>query len=285
MPDNSFRHQTGDLPGSTGETLFTQRWIPEAPSRGRLLVITGLGEHSGRFNNLVESLIPLGYSVFSWDHPGHGRSEGTPGHIANFAELLDPALSFLGRITEENPLVPTFIFGHSMGGLLAVRLCQVKQPDLAGVILSSPSFSVPDNVSPLTLFLGSLTSRFLPRLPLSRLDPKMLSRDPEVVSEYQEDPLVYTGTYTARLGVTLLNEIERAFQEADRFQPPLLTLIGEQDQISLPEDGRRFHEQAGSKEKTLISYPEDHHELINEPDHQAVLADIAGWMDDRAPSV
>ena len=284
MTDNAYRHRTGTLPGSTGETLFTQRWIPEAPSRGNLLVIPGLGEHSGRFIPLVNALVPLGYSLFSWDHPGHGRSEGTPGHIDHFAELLDPALSFLGRIIEEDPLVPTFIFGHSLGGLLAVRLCQEKQPDLAGVILSSPSFSVPENISPLTLFLGGLTARFFPRLPLSRLDPEMLSRDPEVVSAYREDPLVYTGAYTVRLGMTLLNEIERAFQEADRFQLPLLTLIGEQDQISLPEDSRRFHEQAGSKEKTLISYPEDHHELINEPDHQAVLADIAGWMDDRAPS-
>jgi len=284
MTDHKFRHRTSTLAGSRGETLFTQSWHPEAPSRGNLLVIPGLGDHSGRFGNLVEEMVPLGYSVFSWDHTGHGRSEGTPGHIRSFAELLDPAAAYLKTITEQEPQVPVYIFGHSMGGLLAVRLCQERQPDPAGVILSNPSFSVPEGVSPLTVTLGHLLSRLLPRMPLSRLDPEMLSRDPEVTADYREDPLVYTGSYSARMGMTLLDEIDRAFQQAERFDAPLLTLIGEQDRISFPEDSRHFHEQAGSREKTLITYPKDRHELINEPDHPAVLGDIAAWMDERMPA-
>jgi alpha-beta hydrolase superfamily lysophospholipase len=285
MTDHNFRHRTDTIAGARGETLFTQSWHPEAPSRGNLLVIAGLGDHSGRFGNLVEEMVPLGYSVFGWDHTGHGRSEGTPGHIGSFAELLDPAAAYLKRITAQEPQVPVYIFGHSMGGLLAVRLCQERQPDPAGVILSNPSFSVPEGVSPLTVTFGRLLSRVFPRMPLSRLDPEMLSTDPEVVADYRSDPLVYTGSYSARMGMTLLDEIDRAFEKAASFQPPLLTLTGALDRISFPEDSRRFHEQAGSREKTLITYPEDRHELINEPDHPAVLADIAAWLDERTPAV
>jgi alpha-beta hydrolase superfamily lysophospholipase len=284
MTDFTFHHRTDTITGARGEALFTQSWHPEAPSRGNLLVIAGLGDHSGRFGNLIEEMVPLGYSVFGWDHTGHGRSEGTPGHIRSFAELLDPAAAYLKKITEQEPHVPVYIFGHSMGGLLAVRLCQERQPDPAGVILSNPSFSIPEGISPLTVALGRVLSRVVPRWPLSRLDPEMLSRDPEVTADYREDPLVYTGSYSARMAMILLDEIDRAFQRAERFLPPLLTLIGAQDRISFPQDSRRFHEQAGARDKTLLTYPEDRHELINEPDHTAVLTDMAAWMDERTPA-
>lgn len=284
MTEQDYFHHTGTLTGRQGDILFTQHWEPTAPHRGNLLVFHGLGDHSGRYLNLVQALLPLGYSLFSLDHTGHGRSGGTPGHIDNFSDLLDPAVRMLAEIRDKNPHVPTFLFGHSLGGLLAVRLCQIKHPEPAGVILSNPSLNVPDGVSPLTIMAGRLLSRFLPKLPLSRLDPGMLSRDPEVVSGYQNDPLVYQGAFSSKLAATLLDQIDLAFEEMEQFTPPLLTLIGEQDRISFPADTRRFHEGCGSIEKTIITYPLDLHELINEPDHHSVLQDIAAWMDDRVPS-
>ncbi len=279
QPDWKMQKET--IQGPMGNRLFFQSWLPASPGKARLLVVHGLGEHSGRYQNLVDYLLPRGYAVFGLDHPGHGRSEGTPGHINRIEELLLPLRLVIEKLISSDPALPLFLFGHSMGGLLAARLLLDHPPPIRGAILSSPSFSIPESSSALTVALGKLLSGFAPKLPLTSLDISQLSRDPKVVKNYQDDPLVFHGKFSARFAVELLSTIQAVRKRAPEFTLPLLLLGGGEDGIALEKDTRSVVAAISSQDKTLRIYPNLRHELISEPERDRVLADITHWLDER----
>lgn len=267
--------------GPGGREIYFQGWLPEGNLRGCLLILHGLGEHSGRYHNLIDYLVPEGFGLYGFDFPGHGRSDGTPGHISSVEDFSPPIQRAAAEIVKRHPGVPFFLWGHSMGGLLAIKYIQDQQTPFWGVIISSPSLSTPQSVTPLTVLLGNILSLFFPHFPLSALDPNQLSRDPAVVQDYQEDPLVYQGKYSARLAVELLKTMTRVKSRAADFTHPVLLLIGGEDQISLAADTLEFSEDLGSVDKTVLFFEEFQHELINEPGKEKVLEKVLTWLNER----
>ncbi|MDZ7844570.1 MAG: alpha/beta hydrolase [Anaerolineales bacterium] len=267
--------------GPGEQEIYSQSWLPEGNLRGCLLILHGLGEHSGRYYNLIDYLVPEGFGLYGFDFPGHGRSEGTPGHIASVEDFFPPVQRAAAEIVKRHPSIPLFLWGHSMGGLLAIKYIQDQQTPFRGVILSSPSLSTPQSANPLTVLLGNIFSHFFPRFPLSALDHSQLSRDPAVVEDYREDPLVYQGKYSARLAVELLKTIAQVKSRAADFTHPVLLLIGGADQISLAPDTLEFAEDLGSVDKTVLIFKEFQHELINEPGKEQVLDKVLTWLNER----
>jgi len=270
------------IPGPEGQDLFTRRWLPDRPLRGRILIAHGLGEHSGRYGNLISYLLPKGFALYGIDQPGHGKSPGTPGFAASIEQLLAPLTAMTDRLLREHPDVPLFVFSHSMGGLLTLRVLLDQSPPLQGAILSSPSLSTPESASSLTIAIGQVLSKLFPKMPLSELDLEQLSKDPSVVSAYREDPLVFHGKYSARLAIELLNAIaELKNRPSLEIQTPLLVLAGGEDRIAFAEDTRAVLDRIQAPDKKFILYPTLRHELINEPERDQVLEDISSWLGKR----
>jgi len=286
MAETTISHHTSTIPGPRDHTLFTQSWLPETGwegARGCLILIHGLGEHTGRYQNLVQSILPLGFCLTGLDHLGHGRSEGIPGHIQQFSDLQNPVSSLIEGLRKEHEDLPLFLFGHSLGGLIAAHYTISEDPDLEGVVLSSPGVGIPESVNALTVFLTRTLSQHLPRLPLSSLDPEQISRDPEVVENYRQDPLVHHGRFSARMGAELLEAVQFVQRKTERFQLPLLTMLGTGDKLALPKNTRAFHQEVGSADKTLREYHGFYHELINEPGKARVLRDLHHWLEAHLP--
>ena len=270
------------IPGPEGQDLFVRRWLPDRQPRGAILIAHGLGEHSGRYGNLINHLLPKGFALYGFDQPGHGKSPGTPGFAASIEQLLAPLTAMTDRLHREHPKVPLFIFSHSMGGLLTLRVLLDHSPSLQGAILSSPSLSTPESASSLTIAIGQLLSKLFPKMPLSELDLDQLSTDPSVVSAYREDPLVFHGKYSARLAIELLNSIaELKNRPSLEIQTPLLVLAGGEDRIAFVEDTRAVLDIIQAPDKKFILYPTLRHELINEPERERVLEDINSWLERR----
>ncbi len=270
------------IPGPGGQDLFARRWLPDRPPRGAILIAHGLGEHGGRYGNLISHLLPKGFALYGIDQPGHGKSPGTPGFAASVEQLLAPLTAMTDRLHREHPDVPLFTFSHSMGGLLSLRILLDRPPPLQGAILSSPSLSTPDSASSLTIAIGQVLSKLFPKMPLSELDLDQLSKDPSVVSAYREDPLVFQGKYSARLAIELLNAIaELKNRPSLEIQTPLLVLTGGEDRIAFAEDTRAVFDSIQAPDKKFILYPTLRHELINEPERDQVLEDIGSWLEKR----
>jgi len=240
--------------------------------------VHGFGEHSGRYTNIVQALIPHDIAVCAFDLRGHGRSSGQRGHVQHWSEFRQDVRAFLRHVRETVAAVPLFLFGHSMGGLIVLDYALAYPEGLAGVIASGPVLGQP-GVSPVLLWLSRVISRLYPRFSLNtHLDASALSRDPEVVRAYEADPLVHSKA-SARLGTELTATVERVQAQASQWHLPLLILHGSEDRLAPPEGSRAFFERVPIEDKTYMVYPGGYHESHNDIHKDQAIGDLLRWLE------
>ncbi|MEM7539235.1 MAG: lysophospholipase [Chloroflexota bacterium] len=192
------QHQEGFFNGIRNTNIYYQYWRPEKP-KAVVLIVHGLSEHSGRYMNVVNRLVPAGYAVYSLDHLGHGRSDGTKVHVETFADYTETLKLYFDIVhtkevgTKETADYPFFLLGHSMGGLIASAYLLEHQADFIGAILSAPAIKPPGEVPFFIKPIARFMSKYLPKREFVQLDTDAVSRDPDVVKAYVDDPLVYLG--------------------------------------------------------------------------------------------
>lgn len=277
------KHQEGVFMGVRDASLYYQGWLPEVEIRAVLLVVHGLAEHSGRYMNLVNRFVPFGYAVYGIDHIGHGRSEGRRLFVDSFVDYTEPLGTYADMVRCWQPGKPVFLVGHSMGGLIGALHLIAHQNDLAGAVLSGPAVKAPGDIPKAVILIGRVLSTLFPRLGLVPLEAEGVSRDPAVVKAYLDDPLVYRGKMTARLGAEMLGAMERIGAEANRITLPLLILQGGADRIVDPSGAQMLYEKVASSDKKLIVYEGFYHEVFNEPEHDRVLSDVEQWLEGHFP--
>ena len=270
---------------SCGSELFYQAWRPGSAPRAVLVITHGLGEHGGRYARLVDHLVPRGFAVYAFDHRGHGRSPGQRGHVASWDQYHRDLDGFLRKVRREVPDVPLFLLGHSMGALIGLDYALEGSPEdavgLSGLILSGVPLDPVGVAKPWLVSTARLLSRVLPRVPMRvGLDPAALSREPEVVQSYRDDPLVHAWA-TPRWGTEALAAIGRAGRNLARLRLPLLVIHGGADRLSSPEGARALAAGAGSSDKTLRIYEGACHEPHNDLCWEEVVEDVASWMEAR----
>ncbi len=274
-------HQEGDFKGIRDLKIYYQCWLPEKDPKAVLLIVHGLAEHSGRYMNLVNHFVPLGYAIYGVDHIGHGKSAGSRVYVERFEDFTDTLKDFSHMIRDWQPKKPIFLIGHSMGGLISSIYLLDHQDELSGAVLSGPSVKIPDNISSVTILAGKLFSTLMPKLGLLALEADGVSRDPEVVKAYINDPLVYTGKITARLAAELLKAMKSAAAGASKITLPILIAQGSEDRLVDPDGAQMLHDTVGSVYKTLKIYDGLYHEIFNEPEHHKVLGDVEAWLESR----
>ncbi|MDI6894884.1 MAG: lysophospholipase [Bacillota bacterium] len=273
-------HRTGALPGARGAELFWQCWRPPGP-RGVFLVVHGLGEHSGRYQNVVDALEGLPLSIWAHDLRGFGRSTGQRGHVDSFWDYMEDLDSFLELVRTEEGELPAFLLGHSFGGLVALHYALCRPGRLAGLVLSSPCVGLALEIPRWKRNAGMLLARFLPRFSMPNgIDPTLLSRDAEVVQRYRRDPLV-TDRVSARLFAEMLSGMARVARRAVQLDAPcLLLLAGEDGLVSVPVAENVFV-RLGTHDKEMHVYPGYFHELFNEEAKEEPLGRLRQWLEQR----
>ena len=272
------QHTEGKFAGADSTGLYYQSWKPINGSRAAVAIVHGFGEHSGRYPNVVNYLVPSGYSVYGFDHRGHGRSPGKRGHINKWSEYRDDVRAFIRFIRQHELNRPIFLLGHSLGGLIALEYVLHDFSGLAGVIASGPVLSRA-RISPLLAVLAKLLSRVAPDKAIkTHLDASTISRDPAVVSAYQSDPLVHSYG-TPRLSTEINAAQEWTNAHASDLKLPLLLILGGKDKLVPPEGGRRFFANVTFADKELLEYPGAFHEPHNDVISDQVMSDLASWLD------
>ena len=176
---------------------------------------------------------------------------------------------------------PLFLLGHSLGGLIATVYALHHQDALDGLVLSSPSV-MPATLSAATLRAGRFLSRWASNLPMVALRLDAVSRDPDVVAAYRADPLVHLGKVRARTGSEILRAIDEVQRDISRLRLPVLAIQGTVDKLVDPGAAQWVDGHVGSSDHTLHIYDGLYHEVFNEPERDAVLDDVAGWLDAHA---
>jgi alpha-beta hydrolase superfamily lysophospholipase len=261
--------------------LYFQSWLPEGPAKANVVLIHGFGEHSGRYPNVVNKLVPEGFAIYSFDHRGHGHSaENLLAHVNSWSEYLGDVDAFLNMVRQRTADLPLFLMGHSMGGLIVLGYALDHPQGLKGVIASGPAVGDVD-APKILLLIGRIFSRILPSISMdSGLNVDAISRDPEVVKAYAEDPLVFSKA-SARWSTELTSAIERARARASQFQLPLLIIHGEADTLVPQEGSRFFFDRVQHEDKERIVYEGGYHEPHNDIQFEQVTADLLRWLEDH----
>ncbi len=265
-----------------GLQLYVQKWLPDVPTRAVIAIVHGLGEYSGRYMNLVNHLVSRGHALCGFDLRGHGRSPGPRGHIDRWEDYREDLRSFLEWIPTWEPAQPRFVLGHSMGALVVLDFVLRHPRGLAGTIVSGAPIEPVGVASPLLVSMARLLSRFWPRFPLPLdLETAALSRDPDVVRAYEEDPLVH-GKASARWGSESLDTLDWTKEHASDVRLPLLMIHGGADRINAVEGSRAFFEAVPYPDKELRVYPDVYHEPHNDLGWEEEARDIERWIESQA---
>jgi len=273
------KHQEGFFKGVRDANLYFQSWLPESEPRAVLLMVHGLAEHSGRYRNVVDHFVPLGYAVYGIDHLGHGKSDGTRVYVERFDDYTNTLKVYFDMIHGWQPEKPIFLVGHSMGGLISAVYLLDHQAELTGAVLSGPAVKIPSNITPVILLMGKMLSALIPRFGLLRLDADGVSRDPGVVKAYVSDPLVHTGKTTARLAAEMLKVMQTISRQAAKITLPIMIVQGSADKLVDPAGAQMLFDAVSSADKEIRIYDGLYHEVFNEPEHDKVLRDIEIWLE------
>ena len=278
-----------------GEILALYHWQAEqstkqpgdvgAPSRGVVLLVHGLGEHAGRYDQVANKLRQWGFDVCAYDQRGHGESTGLPGTLPNSSALLDDLAEVVDNTRQQYPKLPLILLGHSLGGLVVSRFVSLSMRRVDAVVLSSPALDAGLNIFQ-KLLLGVLPG-IAPNLRVGNgLDPNYISRDPQVVRAYLADRRVHK-KISPRLGQFIAAAGPATVAAADRWSTPTLLMYAGADKLVNPAGSRRFAalaaESRAVKPGTVTAKCFDgyYHELFNEPQPAPVFGLLKSWLDAR----
>lgn len=262
-------------------TLHTECWYPnrsisEQPKS--VYILHGLGEHSGRYQRLVKQLNSLGYIVGAHDHPGHGRSEGERGVVASEALFVDATEQAFNAFADETNTQP-ILFGHSLGGVVAVKSVLEKRVNASGLILSAPAFSPQISIANQykVRLLTLIAPNFTQELPYV---PGRLTHDQSEEDKGKDDALNH-GFKSAGLVNWLVNAGRDAEAGASDITIPTLVLVAGADAVVHADNAKHFADNLPQGIGTTIVYSDYYHEILNETEarRMKVHEDIEHWLD------
>jgi acylglycerol lipase len=271
------QHSEDSIQSADGLKLYYQTWRPDATPKAVVQVFHGFGEHSGRYLNVVNELIPRGYVIYAMDHRGHGKSEGIQLYVKKFDEYVEDQKLFFDLISQKEPNLPHFILGHSMGSTIG-ELYAVAYPDkIKGLVLAGTAIKL-GALHGFMKAVASFIALLGPKMRLTQDLAPQLSHDPEVVKAYREDPLVFKKP-TIKLGIAFANAIAKAKGLLGQIKIPTLVQSGSEDKAMLGTE--EFKDLLTVSDKTVKIYDGLYHEVYNEleKDRKVVLKDLGDWLD------
>jgi alpha-beta hydrolase superfamily lysophospholipase len=259
-----------------GTPLFVRDWPLETPGRGGVVLMHGLGEHSGRYMHVARFFNERGWAVRAYDHRGHGRSGGPRGDVPDADAMLRDAKLVIEDFAANFPN-PPLLLGHSMGGLIAAHYATRGISPLRGLILSSPALRIRLNGGQKILL--KILSAIAPGFGAPNgLNSNYLSHDRAVVDAYNNDPLVHRKT-SPRLLLGMLDAVEYAQSHAPAMKLKTLLLVAGDDHFVDPAGSEAFFNHFPPKIGTMHRYPALYHEIFNEIEAKQVFDDMREWVD------
>ncbi|KAK1298057.1 hypothetical protein QJS10_CPB14g00343 [Acorus calamus] len=267
---------------SRGLEIFCKSWLPENASVKAIICFC---------HGTARKIASSGYGVFAMDYPGFGLSEGLHGYIPSFDSIVNDVIEHFSKI-KENPeyqSLPSYLFGQSMGGAVALNV-HFKQPNAwSGAILLAPMCKIADDVEP-SWILKQILIGVAKILPKSKLVPdrdlaEMAFRDPKKIKMAAYNVIAYKDKPRLGTALELLNTTDEIDKRLENVSLPLLILHGEADIVTDPSVSKALYEKAKSSDKKLLLYKDARHALL-EGEYDdiilQVLEDIVSWLDEHS---
>jgi len=276
MKENTFNWQT-----KANLNIYAKEWIPEK-TKAVICLVHGLGEHVGRYEHVAEYFGNHGYAMIGNDHHGHGKSGGKRGHVPDYETFMEEISQLVVMATERHPDKPIFLYGHSMGGNLAMNYVLQRHPQIAGMVTTGPAIRVPKANQPSAALMtfAKIMDKIYPSLQQPNgLDEKGVCADPAVVEKYKADPLVHD-KISIRTALGLLSKGEYLDNYSGKMPIPTLLMHGEKDTLTDPDGSIEFAKRV-KENLTFRLWNGLLHEIHNEPQQNQVFEYTLNWMNSK----
>lgn len=267
MSDNFFEYDS---------ERYHYRYFTGNTSNAIILLIHGLGEHVGRYEQWAKRFNPYNYAVCALDLPGHGLSYGKRGHVKQIENIYDIIDIFIDKIKEDFPEKPIILYGHSMGGNIAANYLIKRTPSVKALILSSPWIRLAIKPNFFKFQFGKLMYKLYPKFSdKTGLDPNFISRIPEEVNLYKYDKLVH-GRITPALFFPLFFNGLALLSKTKKIYCPTLVFHGSGDNLTSHKASEQFA--LGNDKIDFVSYEGGFHELHHDVCRDELFENILDWL-------
>lgn len=247
------------------------KWEADGEAKAVIVMIHGAFEHHGRYGWLIEKWRKDGFHIIMGDLPGQGMTSRTNrGHIDSFEDYLLECKHWILAAYEFN--LPVFLFGHSMGGLIAIRMLQEEQLNLAGIILSSPCLGLMNQPKKSADLFTRVLNLVSPSFKVSSgISLEQVTRNVDVREADANDNL-----YIKKVSVRWYRELDQAMDQAfenieQTFDIPLLLMQAGEDLVVDKKAVKEWFNHVPLSEKRFKEWPDCYHEIFNEPEREEVF--------------
>ncbi|GAB5493469.1 MAG: monoacylglycerol lipase [Phototrophicaceae bacterium] len=270
---------TDSFIASDGTKIHTVYWRPAGISERVVIIAHGKDEHSGRYEHVAKHLTDAGYHVYALDHRGHGQSGGDRSHVDDDTQFITDLKQYHTQIKDTHPNATIFLLGHSMGSVISLQFILTYPDAVDAIIVTGTATDVSTGVSSLLRTAGNFVHNIYPQAPIQPPGgDEVLTRAPEMLEKAGSDPLFYKGWTKSSLAKYILDTGEMIQERASEITMPILIMHGEDDALT-PISGSHFmYEHVSSSDKTLKTWANMLHEILNEVEREAVLKTITDWL-------
>ena len=269
--------QTYEWASADKKSIFARSWTPAKDGAFTILLVHGLGEHSGRYERWAELFTEKGFNVLALDLCGHGKSDGKRGHVKSIEKYLEDIDLLFSEGKKLFPESKFVLYGHSMGGNLVLNHVISRNHPIAALISTSPWLKLTNPPSEILISIVSVLKKLFPSFCIPNgLNSEDISHDPEVIRNYPSDPLNHN-----KISFRLFYEIQQAGLHALRnvykINYPFLLMHGTADNITSPKASENYVMNT-TKRTHLKLWKGQYHELHNELIYEDVFKYIIDWL-------
>lgn len=246
--------------------------------RAVIFLVHGMGEHAKRYAHVIEYFKNVNIATVAIDLRGHGNSEGQRGHMPSFDHMMHDLTLSLAHVTNDYKGTPVILYGHSMGGNLILNYLLRNSDGVIGAIATGPYLRLGFDPPKWKVLLAKLSANIYPALSQpTGLERVALARSPQIIDEYENDPLVHD-RMTASFFINIHQAGINAIARSKELEIPILLMHGSEDRLTSPGGSKDFHANAGSN-VTFHLLEGLYHEVHNEPEKNQVFKIQFEWIE------
>ncbi len=262
---------------SCDQLKLNYTFSPVSNAKAVIVIVHGMGEHHGRYKNVVDFYTNNGYSVFAFDLRGHGLSEGPKGHTPSYERLMIDIEFAIKQAELVSNCKKIILYGHSLGGNLVLNYCIHKKHSLTAIIVRSPWVKLSFAPPKIRVFLAQCMNGIYPAYTeKNTLDTKAISRSKEEVNAYETDPLIHN-KISAGMFFSILNKGNELYKTIEKLNCPTLLMHGDADRLTSCQATTDIA-QLNTSFITLRIWNGAYHELHHEPERNEVFAFELAWL-------
>ena len=261
-----------------GLKIYAKDWHVDN-AKAVIVIVHGLGEHCERYSPMAQFYNDHEIGFVGYDRRGHGQSEGKRGHTINYQVYLDEVTELLIRVDKMYQEIPIFLYGHSMGGNIALNYALKKKSNITGLIATGSWIMLQQNPPSSLVFFAKFINKYYPTFTQnSGLNVKHISTVADEVEKYKTDPLVHS-KITSNTGLEMIKAAEYLKNYNDEMPVPTLIMHGGADKITSPEGSQQFSKRAKG-DLTYKEWPGLYHEIHNEVNRTEVFEYTLRWINE-----